>query len=113
MGSLRDIKYLDQFEHILAPIDINDGWKGFEQFEYRVSWRLYQRGTNDDGTPRLARDYLRCLEEDSKILFPQLEEWFGPRGPDGRWDFVFDWVYLFFRTKQDFAEFRLRIDLPK
>ena len=103
------VKYVDQFEHISDPIDSMKGWQGFEAFEYRVSWRLYSR----DNEPPKYRDFRFCAELDIELLFPQMVEWFGPKAPGGRWNYNPEYVYLFLRTKADFTEFRLRIDLPK
>lgn len=100
-----EIRRFTEYEHIENPIQPFEGWIGYEQFEYRVSWRVY---TTENGD---FRDYHTCEDESSSIC-EQIEKQFGPMGPEGRWHFNWNFLYLFFRTKQDFVEFRLSFDLP-
>lgn len=102
-------KYVNrvEIEHFDSPKQSMNGWKNHEQFEYRVSWRIYTKENGEE-----LRDYRICAELDIPIIVPEIEEWFGPYGPKGRWDIDYGYMYLFFRTLADITEFRLRINLP-
>ncbi len=102
-------KYVNrvEIEHYDSPIQKMDGWKGYEQFQYRVSWRIY---TKEDGQD--YHDARLCWEVDLPELQPEIVTWFGQPGKDGRWDINYNYMYLFFRTLADITEFRLRINLP-
>ena len=100
----KDVRRFALYERRDSP-STPDGWENHQEFEYRVSWRLYTVKGKD------YRDYRTCLEEWRQVA-TDLREILGPDGKSERWDFEYSYVFVFLRTIEDAIELKLKYEFP-